>query len=68
MELEMKIVVGQALDRQTPLLSAQLDTVIFRPYWNVPLNIQRDELVPKIVDDHSYLAANHLETSPRKAR
>jgi len=61
MELEMKIVVGRALDRQTPLLSAQLDTIIFRPYWNVPLDIQRDELVPKIVDDDSYLAASHLE-------
>ena len=61
MELEMKIVVGEAPERQTPLLSAQLDTVIFRPYWNVPLNIQRDELVPKIEDDDAYLATHHLE-------
>jgi murein L,D-transpeptidase YcbB/YkuD len=61
MELEMKIVVGKALDRQTPLLSASLDTVIFRPYWNIPLDIQRDELVPRIEDDDSYLADKHLE-------
>jgi murein L,D-transpeptidase YcbB/YkuD len=61
MELEMKIVVGHAVDRQTPLLSALLDTVIFRPYWNVPLDIQRDELLPRIGNDDSYLAARHLD-------
>jgi murein L,D-transpeptidase YcbB/YkuD len=61
LELEMKIVVGQAPDRQTPLLSSQVQTVIFRPYWNVPISIQRDELVPQIVKDPSYLAANHLQ-------
>src|SRR6516225_4044345 len=61
LELEMKIVVGQAPDRQTPLLTSQVATVIFRPYWNVPISIQRDELVPQIMKDRSYLAANHLE-------
>jgi murein L,D-transpeptidase YcbB/YkuD len=60
-ELEMKIVVGQAPDRPTPLLASQVQTVIFRPYWNVPISIQRDELVPEIMKDPSYLAANHLE-------
>ena len=60
-DLEMKIVVGQAPDRETPLLSSQLETVIFRPYWNVPLSIQRDELVPEIMKDHSFLPDNHIE-------
>ena len=61
LDLEMKIVVGQAPDRKTPLLSSQLETVIFRPYWNVPLSIQRDELVPEIMRDRSFLPDNHIE-------
>jgi murein L,D-transpeptidase YcbB/YkuD len=61
LDLEMKIVVGQAPDRKTPLLSSALQTVIFRPYWNVPLSIQRDELVPEIIKDDSFLPDNHIE-------
>jgi murein L,D-transpeptidase YcbB/YkuD len=57
----MKIVVGQAPERKTPILSSQLEMVIFHPYWNVPVSIQRDELVPEIIKDPSFLPANHLE-------
>jgi murein L,D-transpeptidase YcbB/YkuD len=35
--------------------------LIFRPYWNVPLSIQRAELVPKIAKDSSYLTENDYE-------
>jgi L,D-transpeptidase YcbB len=61
MDLEMKIVVGQAPDHKTPLLSSQLESVIFRPYWNVPLSIQTAELVPEILKDPSFLSANHFQ-------
>jgi murein L,D-transpeptidase YcbB/YkuD len=61
LELEMKIVVGQAPDHKTPLLSSELETIIFRPYWNVPLRLQRDELVPEIMKDPTFLSANHIE-------
>jgi L,D-transpeptidase YcbB len=61
LDLESKIVVGQADGHKTPLFSSKLQTVIFRPCWDVPLSIQEDELVPEIVRDPSYLAANHLE-------
>ena len=60
-DLEMKIIVGQAPDRKTPLISSELETVIFRPHWDVPLAIQRDELLPEIAKDASFLSANHLE-------
>ena len=60
-DLEMKIVVGQAPEHKTPLLSSELETVIFRPYWNVPLSIQQAELVPEITKDPSFLSANHFE-------
>ena len=61
MELDMKIIVGQAPDRKTPLMSSELETVIFRPHWDVPLAIQRDELLPEIAKDSSFLSANHIE-------
>jgi len=34
---------------------------IFRPYWNVPLTIQRNELVPEIKKRPSYLTENSYE-------
>jgi murein L,D-transpeptidase YcbB/YkuD len=60
-ELEMKIVVGKAPEHKTPTLSSQLDAIIFRPYWNVPPRIQREELVPAIEKDPSYVGVHDLE-------
>jgi murein L,D-transpeptidase YcbB/YkuD len=60
-ELEMKVVVGQAPDHKSPILRSQLEEVIFRPYWNVPTRIQRDELVPEIRRDPSWIRANRFE-------
>jgi murein L,D-transpeptidase YcbB/YkuD len=60
-ELEMKVVVGKAFHHQTPVFTADMKYVIFRPYWNVPRSIQRAELVPKLDRDRSYLANNGYE-------
>ena len=60
-ELEMKVVVGQASEHESPLLLSQLETVIFRPYWNVPPSIQRNELLPEIRRDPSWVRANNFE-------
>jgi L,D-transpeptidase YcbB len=59
--LEMKIVIGKARGLRTPLLSSELDSVLFRPYWNVPFSIQRKELVPHIQRDPSYISKNDFE-------
>jgi murein L,D-transpeptidase YcbB/YkuD len=59
--LEMKIVIGRARKLRTPLLSSEVETVIFRPYWNVPLSIQRNELVGDIQRDPSYISKNDFE-------
>lgn len=46
--LQMKVVVGAAYDgRETPLFHDRMEHVVFRPYWNVPPSIAREELVPK---------------------
>lgn len=60
-ELEMKVIVGKAPDHETPTLISHLEAVIFRPYWNVPARIQRNELLPKIKRDGSWISANRFE-------
>jgi murein L,D-transpeptidase YcbB/YkuD len=54
--LFMKVVVGKAYRRQTPVFAADLKSVIFRPYWNVPLSITRSEILPHIQKDSSYIS------------
>jgi murein L,D-transpeptidase YcbB/YkuD len=59
--LEMPVVVGRSYNHKTPVFSGDMKYVVFRPYWNVPLSIQRSEMVPKIRRDAAYVAKNNLE-------
>lgn len=60
-DLEMKVIVGQGPDHKSPTLVSQLQTVILRPYWNVPASIQRNELLTEIEQDRSWVSANNFE-------
>jgi murein L,D-transpeptidase YcbB/YkuD len=45
--LAMNVIVGQAEGRHdTPVFTATMREVVFRPYWDVPPRIARTELVP----------------------
>jgi murein L,D-transpeptidase YcbB/YkuD len=58
--LEMKVIVGQEYeDRATPVFADSMETVVFRPYWNVPPGIAAKEIFPKGRD---YLARGNFET------
>jgi murein L,D-transpeptidase YcbB/YkuD len=58
--LDMKVIVGQDYeDKATPVFSDVMETVVFRPYWNVTPDIARKEIFPK---GEAYLAANNYET------
>ena len=57
----MRVVVGKSAKNQTPLLSADMRYVDFRPYWNVPFKIARDEILPKLAADPDYLARQNME-------
>src|SRR5437899_71661 len=59
--LTMRVVVGHAWRRQTPVFANYMRYIIFRPYWEVPLSIQRAELVPKIRRNRDYLATDGFE-------
>ena len=57
----MNVVVGKSLDHHTPIFIAQMAYVIFRPYWNPPYSITKDEILPRARRDRAYLAKESLE-------
>jgi murein L,D-transpeptidase YcbB/YkuD len=60
--LEMKVIVGEEYeDKATPVFSDSMETVVFRPYWNVTPDIQAKEIEPKVASNPGYLAENDME-------
>jgi murein L,D-transpeptidase YcbB/YkuD len=60
--LTMKVVVGQEYEgKVTPVFSDSMETVVFRPYWNITPDIQSTEIEPKVSSDPDYLARNDME-------
>jgi murein L,D-transpeptidase YcbB/YkuD len=60
-QLEMKVVVGNAYDHQTPVFAGEMTNIVFRPTWEVPLTIQRKEFVPSLQRNPLYLAQHGFE-------
>ncbi|HJP86838.1 MAG TPA: L,D-transpeptidase family protein [Gemmatimonadaceae bacterium] len=57
--LEMKVIVGQEYeDKATPVFADSMETVVFRPYWDVPPSIAQKEIFPK---GPAYLASQNME-------
>ncbi|HUF27010.1 MAG TPA: L,D-transpeptidase family protein [Gemmatimonadaceae bacterium] len=60
--LSMKVIVGEARrHHETPVFLGTMREVVFRPYWDVPASIARQELVPAIRRDPSYLRRQDME-------
>jgi L,D-transpeptidase YcbB len=60
--LEMKVIVGEEFeDKATPVFSDSMETVVFRPYWNVTPDIQAKEIEPKLASNPGYMAENDME-------
>jgi len=58
--LEMKVIVGQEYqDKATPVFADSMETVVFRPYWNVTPDIAAKEVFPK---GEAYMARENMET------
>src|SRR5581483_3882091 len=62
--LAMNAIVGQAFGKQTPVLEQTMQSVVFRPYWDVPSPITGREIVPELRRDLNYLAKNDMELVP----
>jgi murein L,D-transpeptidase YcbB/YkuD len=56
-----EVIVGRALNTQTPVLVEDMEHVIFRPYWNVPSSIVRQEIMPAIRRNPEYLRRHDME-------
>lgn len=59
--MDMRVVVGRAMRTQTPIFTREMTHVVFRPYWNVPRAILRNEIVPAIERDRGYLVRENYE-------
>ncbi|MEO6982996.1 MAG: L,D-transpeptidase family protein [Edaphobacter sp.] len=63
----MRVVVGKVVgDHETPVFTHMMKYLVFRPYWNVPVDIVKKELVPHVVADPGYLQSKNFEVTNRK--
>jgi L,D-transpeptidase YcbB len=59
--LGMGVIVGRAVRTQTPVFADEMTHLIFRPYWNVPRSILRNEVLPAAEADAQYLQRHDME-------
>ena len=66
-EFTMKVVVGKVVgEHQTPVFAHMMKYLVFRPYWSVPVDIAKKELVPHIATNKGYLATKNFEVTNKK--
>jgi L,D-transpeptidase YcbB len=56
-----RVIVGKAYDHRTPLFADEMEYIVFRPYWNVPVSIARDEIIPALRQNPTYLSRHQME-------
>lgn len=61
LDLEMRVIVGRALDTRTPIFLEDMRFIEFSPYWNVPSSIARGETLPRLRRDPAYFAQQGFE-------
>ena len=67
LDFTMRVVVGQVMGQhETPVFTHMMKYLVFRPYWNVPVDIARKELVPHMTANHGYLASRNFEVTNNK--
>lgn len=57
----MDVIVGRSLNRRTPVFVEEMRYLIFRPYWNIPPGILRQDVLPAIERDADYLRKQDME-------
>jgi L,D-transpeptidase YcbB len=68
-QFRMKVVVGKVVgEHETPVFAHMMRYVVFRPYWNVPVDIARKELAPHVAANKGYLAAHNFEVTDGKGK
>ncbi len=60
--LTMRVIVGADYkEKSTPVFSDIMRLVVFRPYWRPTPDIIKNEILPKIKTDTTYLRRNDME-------
>lgn len=57
---DMNVVVGKE-GHNTTIFTANLNQIVFSPYWNVPQDIVEKEILPAMENDFDYLTRNEME-------
>jgi murein L,D-transpeptidase YcbB/YkuD len=55
------VIIGKAYGHKSPIFEKEIQYVVFRPYWDVTPSIQRNEIVPHIQKDPTYIAKHNFE-------
>lgn len=58
--LRMKAIVGKE-GRETPIINADMKTIVVNPYWRVPITILREDIIPKVRKDVRYLKKERIK-------
>lgn len=56
----MRVVVGKPYQR-TPLFQSTMTHLVLSPYWQIPRNIARREILPQLRQDPEYLAKHNMK-------
>jgi murein L,D-transpeptidase YcbB/YkuD len=57
-----RVVVGK-VDKQTPIFSRDMQTIVFGPYWNVPTSIKVEEIRPYLRQEASWFGGGGWNTT-----
>ncbi|MES2798022.1 MAG: L,D-transpeptidase family protein [Bacteroidota bacterium] len=57
---DMNVVVGKAVTK-TSIFKGNLSQIVLNPYWGIPTSIVRNEILPKLKQNSSYLEKNNME-------
>jgi len=55
---------AEAKSLQTPVFTADLSFLVFNPYWNIPKNILKKEVLPHLEKNPDYLEQHNMEIVP----
>lgn len=58
--MEMPVIVGKE-GNSTVMFTSDINQIVFNPTWHIPQSIVRDEILPKMKSDPSYLKKKNIE-------
>jgi len=53
-------IVGKETNK-TAVFKGMMEYIVFNPYWNIPDQILKKEIIPAIAKNNNYLRENHME-------